>query len=154
MGGDRQPNRPSSISDSHFLRNGPYHPQASRSASLYRERVVLASSTGLLIEPLSGKRWDSNEVSRRVQERLAHYRALGFARGDRVFIHFGNCNEFFAELLAIWQAGGCAIPIDTRFSAFEIETLAGWARPRFSTWVGEADATVRCPLLRPVLRVG
>jgi oxalate---CoA ligase len=109
---------------------------------------VLASHTGLLIEPLSGKRWDPTEVSRRVRERLAYYRDRGFARGDRVFIHFGNCNEFFVELLAIWQAGGCAIPIDTRLTAFEVETLAGWARPRFSAWLGDADGTARSPLMR------
>jgi acyl-CoA synthetase (AMP-forming)/AMP-acid ligase II len=105
-------------------------------------------STGQLIEPLSGKRWDGNEVSRRVHERLCSYRARDFAPGDRVFIHFGNCNEFFAELLAVWHAGGCAIPVDTRLSPFEIETLAGWARPRFSAWLGDADATARSALQR------
>jgi acyl-CoA synthetase (AMP-forming)/AMP-acid ligase II len=109
---------------------------------------VLGKSAGLLIEPLSGKRWDANEVSRRVNERLSYYRTRGFAPGDRVFIHFGNCNAFFAELLAVWQAGGCAVPIDTRLSPFEIETLAQWARPRFSAWLGNADATVRSALLR------
>ena len=101
-----------------------------------------------MVEPLTGKRWESDEVSRRVEDRLSYYRARGVARGDRVLLHFGNCNEFFAELLAIWQAGGCAIPIDTRLSPFEIETLAGWARPRFSAWLGEADATVRPSLMR------
>ena len=133
---------------SHVLRNYSAARKLSRSASLCRERVALAGNTGLLIEPLSGKRWDATEVSRRVDERLTYYRERGFARGDRVFIHFGNCNEFFAELLAVWQAGGCAIPIDTRLSAFEIETLAGWARPRFSAWLGEADPTVGSPLRR------
>jgi acyl-CoA synthetase (AMP-forming)/AMP-acid ligase II len=101
-----------------------------------------------LVEPLSGKRWDASETSRRVNDRVSYYRARGFAPGDRVFIHFGNCNEFFAELLAIWQAGGCAIPIDTRLSPFEIETLAQWARPRFSAWIGNADAPVQSALLR------
>jgi acyl-CoA synthetase (AMP-forming)/AMP-acid ligase II len=109
---------------------------------------VLDRSPGLLVEPLSGKRWDANELRRRVNERLAHYLSRRFAPGDRVFIHFGNCNEFFAELLAIWQAGGCAIPIDSRLSPFEIETLAGWARPRFSAWLGDADAAMRSALLR------
>jgi acyl-CoA synthetase (AMP-forming)/AMP-acid ligase II len=101
-----------------------------------------------LVEPLSGKCWDANEVSRRVTERLSHYRARGLAPGDRVFIHFGNCNEFFVELLAVWRAGGCAIPIDTRLTPFEIETLAQWARPRFSAFIGDADAAVTSALLR------
>jgi acyl-CoA synthetase (AMP-forming)/AMP-acid ligase II len=109
---------------------------------------MLAGSTGLLIEPLSGKRWDASETQHRVNQRLSYYRARGFAPGDRVFIHFGNCNEFFAELLAVWQAGGCAIPIDTRLSPFEVETLAQWARPKFSAWIGDADAAVQSALLR------
>jgi acyl-CoA synthetase (AMP-forming)/AMP-acid ligase II len=108
---------------------------------------VLLTYTGLLIEPLSGKRWDAAEVSRRVHVRISYYRARGFGPGDRVFIHFGNCNEFFVELLAVWQAGGCAIPIDTRLSPFEVRTLAAWARPRFSAWLGDADASVRSELL-------
>jgi len=109
---------------------------------------MLGRSPGLLIEPLSGRRWSPADTLVRVNDRLAEYRARGFAPGDRVFIHFGNCNEFFAELLAIWRAGGCAIPIDTRFTPFEIETLAEWARPRFSAWLGDADAEVRASLLR------
>ena len=48
----------------------------------------------------------------RVDARVAHYQAQGFGRGERVFIHFGNCNEFFVELLAAWRVGGCVVPID------------------------------------------
>ena len=31
--------------------------------------------------------------------------------------------EFFADLLALWNAGACAIPLDARLTPFEIETL-------------------------------
>ena len=76
---------------------------------------------------------------RRVGARVADYRGRGFRPGDRVFVHFGNTNEFFVELLAVWQAGGCVIPIDTSFTPFEIEALAAWAEPRFSIWTDGPD---------------
>jgi acyl-CoA synthetase (AMP-forming)/AMP-acid ligase II len=76
---------------------------------------------------------------RRVRARVADYRARGFRPGDRVFVHFGNSNEFFVELLAIWHGGGCVIPIDTSFTPFEIEALMAWAKPRFSIWTDGPD---------------
>lgn len=94
---------------------------------------------GSLVEPVTGRRWDAEHVATRIAARRADYQSRGMAFGDRVFIHFGNCNEFFVELLAIWASGGCAVPIDTRFTPFEIETLASWAKPRFSSWLGEAE---------------
>ena len=72
----------------------------------------------------------------RVAARAIVYDSIGFRSGDRVFIHFGNCLEFFVELLAIWRAGACAVPIDPRFTPFEIETLAAWAKPRHATFLG------------------
>ena len=79
---------------------------------------------------------DTRETAGHVAARVADHRARGVRPGDRVFVHFGNCNEFFAEVLAVWHAGGCVIPIDSTFTPFEVETLAAWARPRFSIWNG------------------
>ena len=101
--------------------------------------MVLDLQVGHLVEPLSGRRWTPEETMRRVDARAAEYGAKGFQPGERVFVHFGNSNEFFVELLAIWQVGGCAVPIDTSFTAFEIETLAAWAKPRLSIWNGGPD---------------
>jgi acyl-CoA synthetase (AMP-forming)/AMP-acid ligase II len=56
----------------------------------------------------------------------------GLAPGDRIFLPFGNRLEFFAELLAIWRLGGCAIPIDNRLTAFEVENLTRAATPRLA----------------------
>ena len=96
--------------------------------------MLLDLSVGQLVEPLTDKRWGPQETMRRVGARVADYRGRGFRPGDRVFVHFGNTNEFFVELVAVWQAGGCVIPIDTSFTPFEIEALATWAKPRFSIW--------------------
>ncbi len=85
---------------------------------------------------------------RRVDLRVADHLARGLRPGDRMFIHFGNCNEFFVELLAIWRVGGCAIPIDTGFTPFEIETLAAWTNPRLSIWQGSGEPDAISALAR------
>ena len=51
---------------------------------------------------------------------------------DRVFLLHGNRLEFFADLMAVWILGGCAIPIDARLTPFEVETLARAATPKFA----------------------
>jgi len=102
-------------------------------------------SPGQLIEPLTGTVWDRSRIQARLTARRAEYQRRGLATGDRVFLHFGNTAEFLIEVLAIWSAGGCVVPIDPRFTEFEIQTLSEWARPRFSLWpddlasVGEAE---------------
>ena len=74
------------------------------------------------------------------EQRTEQYAALGFKHSDRVFLHHGNTLEFFVDLLAVWELGGCAIPIDGRLTAFEVETLAGAAKPRFSVWKDEPES--------------
>jgi oxalate---CoA ligase len=112
-------------------------PRVRRAYSLL---MLLGRPLGLLVEPLSGRQWRAEETVHRMNLRLQDYRARGVLPGDRVFIHFGNCNEFFVELLAVWLAGGCAVPIDPGFTPFEIETLAAWAKPRLSVWNGGGDS--------------
>ncbi len=78
---------------------------------------------GNLAEPVSGRAWSHSEIAGQVARRVARFQRLGLSRGDRVFLPFGNSLEFFAELLAIWKLGACAVPIDSRLTAFEIRTL-------------------------------
>jgi len=89
-------------------------------------------SIGLLVEPLTGRRWSPDETRRQIELRVGSYVASGIEPGDRVLIHFGNRLEFFAELLAIWNCGACAIPVDARLTPFEVGKLAATARARFS----------------------
>jgi oxalate---CoA ligase len=96
--------------------------------------MFLDMNPGALCEPLTGRSLDGASILRRCRERLDHFRAIGMRNSDRVFIHFGNDIEFFVDLIAIWQLGGCVVPIDPRMTAFEVETLARAARPRCSLW--------------------
>lgn len=117
-------------------------------------------TTGHLVEALTGRRWDPATVTREVLARSARYQRRGLRAGDRVFLHLGNRLEFFAELLAVWRLGGCAVPVDGRLTAFEVERLHAAAAPRFAVMddvvasapaagglagVEVIDATESCP---------
>jgi len=104
--------------------------------------MLLKLNVGNLFEPISGRRWDQAEISSQVTRRIARFKKNGLARGDRVFLPFGNRLEFFAELLAIWRLGGCAIPIDSRLTAFEVENLARVATPRLAVVDEETSANI------------
>ncbi len=108
---------------------------------------------GQLIEPLTGRVWDAQAVLDHCRRRRACYADLGLARFDRVFLHHGNTLEFFADLLAIWSLGGCAIPIDSRLTPFEVETLAAAATPRFSIWKEAPDSAIPACLANHGVRV-
>ena len=94
--------------------------------------MLLEPQVGNLIEPFSGRRWDQAEIRRQIARRIARFQERDLVPGDRVFLPFGNRLEFFAELLAIWQLGGCAIPVDARLTAFEVENLTRVAKPRLA----------------------
>lgn len=104
--------------------------------------IVLDRPIGALHEPLTGRRLTSAECGRRIRERAALFQRAGMAAQDRVFIHYGNRAEFFIDVVAVWLVGGCVVPLDPRFSAFEVESLAKAARPRFSIWDRDPDADV------------
>ncbi|MFC1689235.1 AMP-binding protein [Pseudomonadota bacterium] len=87
---------------------------------------------GNLTEPVSGRHWNPEEIHQQIIVRVKALIAGGIEPGDRVLIHFGNSLEFFAELLAIWQTGACAIPVDARLTPFEVQKLASAARAKFN----------------------
>jgi acyl-CoA synthetase (AMP-forming)/AMP-acid ligase II len=104
--------------------------------------MFLNLRVGNLIEPLTDRRWELPQIIQQLGLRIAYYQSYGMGVGDRVFIHYGNRIEFFVDILAIWSLGGCVIPIDTRLTPFEVETLAQAAMPRFSLWQEPPDSTI------------
>ena len=71
-------------------------------------------------------------MTRAVAARSARWTRRGLRPGDRVFLHSGNRLEFFAELLALWRLGACAVPLDPRLTRVELERLVEATSPRFS----------------------
>jgi len=108
--------------------------------------MFLERQVGELCEAASGRRWSRSTLTQQLRRRVEYYKHVGLDCGDRVFIHFGNNLEVFADLLAIWHLGGCAIPIDTQLTAFEVETLAKAAAPRFSLHLGAMDSVLSAAL--------
>lgn len=94
--------------------------------------MLLDLTVGNLVEPVVGRHWGRQQIRGEVARRIARFQRHGLQPGDRVFLPFGNNLEFFAELLAIWKLGGCAIPVDSRLTAFEIKTLAAAASPKLA----------------------
>ena len=103
-------------------------------------------SFGSIIEPITGKEWRPEELTARAARRVGQLSSLGVTRGARVLIHYGNCGEFFADLLAVWGLGACAIPVDPRLTEFEIERLAELTKPVLSIWQSGAPANVEARL--------
>ena len=104
--------------------------------------MLLDLKVGNLTEALGGRRWDSDETHRQVARRIARFRRYQLAHGDRVFLPFGNRLEFFAELLALWRLGACAVPIDSRLTPFEINALVSAAAPRLAVVDDATDPAV------------
>lgn len=97
---------------------------------------------GALHEPLTGRHLDARACRGEIARRADFLRRLGLQRGDRVFLHHGHSAQFFIDLAAVWNAGGTAVPLDARLSPFEIDQLAGVARPRFCLFEAEPSAAV------------
>jgi acyl-CoA synthetase (AMP-forming)/AMP-acid ligase II len=102
--------------------------------------MFLTAHLGPITEPLTGRRWEPPVMAREIAARAAGYHASGIGRGDRVLLGFGNRLEFFADLLAVWRLGACAVPLDARLTAFEVETLARAAAPRAFVGCGAIDS--------------
>jgi acyl-CoA synthetase (AMP-forming)/AMP-acid ligase II len=105
---------------------------------------------GALVEPLSGRRWEPAQIAAEVAARSGRYADTGLAPAARVLLFPGNRIELFAELLAVWTRGACAIPVDSRLTAFEVEALARAAGARHAV----IDETTSPELTRTLERLG
>ena len=104
--------------------------------------MFLDLNVGQIVEPISGRKWTQEQIHHEIAKRVARFQRHGLGRGHRVFMPFGNRLEFFAELIAIWRLGACAIPIDARLTAFEITTLVGAALPHLAVVDDATDSSV------------
>jgi acyl-CoA synthetase (AMP-forming)/AMP-acid ligase II len=108
--------------------------------------LFIDSALGTLLEPLTGRRWDAAAAWQRTRQRAGALQRAGVKRGDRVFLHYGNTPEFFADVLATWCLGACATPVDPRFTAYEIERLAQAVAPACSIWDGSIPEAIASAL--------
>ena len=67
--------------------------------------------------------WSYREFARRVSCLAGGLVARGLEPGDRVILCMENCAEFLEVMFACWTAGLCAVPVNARLHAREIEHI-------------------------------
>jgi long-chain acyl-CoA synthetase len=74
--------------------------------------------------------WSYGEFARRISCLGGGLVARGLEPGDRVMLCMENCAEFLEMLFACWTAGLCAVPVNARLHADEVEHIARDSRAR------------------------
>ncbi len=68
--------------------------------------------------------WTYGEFVRRVAALAGGLAARGLRPGERVLLCMENCAAFLEALFACWTAGLCAVPVNARLHASEVEYIA------------------------------
>ena len=68
--------------------------------------------------------WSYREFARRISCLAAGLAGSGLQPGDRVILCMENCAEFLELMFACWTAGLCAVPVNARLHAREVEHIA------------------------------
>ena len=68
--------------------------------------------------------WQPERLEKEVDRRTGFLMAQGLQRGDRVLVRHGGSAAFFADLFAIWRAGGCAVCLNPATTDPELVNLA------------------------------
>lgn len=68
--------------------------------------------------------WTYREFARCTATLAGGLAARGLGRGERVLLCMENCAAFLETLFACWTAGLCAVPVNARLHASEVEYIA------------------------------
>jgi acyl-CoA synthetase (AMP-forming)/AMP-acid ligase II len=71
--------------------------------------MLLDWQLGSQREPLTERSLSGTAAIESAAQRAAQLAACGIARGDRLFLWYGNRCEFFVDLLAIWRLVSCRV---------------------------------------------
>jgi acyl-CoA synthetase (AMP-forming)/AMP-acid ligase II len=74
--------------------------------------------------------WTYREFAHRISCLAGGLASSGLQSGDRVMLCMENCAEFLECLFACWAAGFCAVPVNARLHASEVEYIAQDCRAR------------------------
>src|SRR6516162_3463168 len=74
--------------------------------------------------------WNYREFAGRISCLAGGLVSRGAQSGDRVMLCMENCAEFLECLFACWAAGLCAVPVNGRLHAREVEYIALDCRAR------------------------
>ncbi len=87
---------------------------------------ILGSITDLVAD----RHWRGGELDREIAVRHNALRGRGVGPGQKVVIAHGNSPSFFADLFAVWAAGGCAVCTDAGLTPGELENIVSFVSAR------------------------
>ncbi len=120
------------------------------------ERARLSPEKTALVEISTGRRFTYAELDARAQAAARTLtEGLGLKKGDRLALLAGNCVEFLDVFFACGKSGVVFVPLNTRQTAGELESVVSDAEPRALIFGATFDETVedllrRCPGVRAV----
>ena len=98
-----------------------YHQTLARAARFFPHRVAVVDGE---------RRVSYGELAVRVEQLAGLLASLGFAAGDRLAFLLPNSLEFVEFTFACCRLGVMAVPLNTRFSAAELDEALRDAEPR------------------------
>ncbi len=90
---------------------------------------IATSNLGTVTDLIRGERWSPEELGSRIGEGLRTLDSVGVRPRRNVVIAHGGTPSFFADLFATWAAGACAVCINPRISAGELDNILELVRP-------------------------
>jgi len=73
-----------------------------------------------LVDPAAGVRWTWAELDRLAAQAAGTLQSRGLKRGDRALLFMPNRPEMVVGIFAVWKLGGVVVPVNPRFTAFEL----------------------------------
>jgi acyl-CoA synthetase (AMP-forming)/AMP-acid ligase II len=98
-----------------------YAHSIARAARYYPELIALS---------VSGRRFSFRELHRRIEQIAVELHRHGFKAGDRLAIHLPNESEYLELIYACSRLGVVVVPVNTRYSAHEVDLVLEDANPR------------------------
>ena len=98
-----------------------YAHSIARAARYYPELVALS---------VGGRRLSFRQLHHRIEQIAAELHRLGFKAGDRLAIQLPNESEYLELIYACSRLGVVVVPLNTRYSAHEVDLVLEDANPR------------------------
>jgi acyl-CoA synthetase (AMP-forming)/AMP-acid ligase II len=98
-----------------------YAHSIARAARYYPELIALS---------VGGKRLSFRELHQRIEQIAGELHRHGLKAGDRLAIHLPNESEYLELIYACSRLGVVVVPLNTRYSAHEIDLILEDANPR------------------------
>jgi len=87
---------------------------------------VTQGRLGTIVDLIRDQRWSGDELAREANTRAGFLQRFVTSDSNRFVIAHGNSLQFFADLLAVWQAGACAVCVNPQLTAAELANVTSF----------------------------